>query len=160
MPGAPAVRHRSPTRFPNQKRGYVPHHLPGTNADVERVSGQSAACRRKPLLAGAETTYPEYMLKLRGRPYQAPATAAPPAPFPAPGKDGEIEVLPVQGNVYMLAGAGGNIAIQVGEDGVLVVDTGSGRVQRESHGGDPEAIGQTDTLHRQYQCRSGPYRRQ
>jgi cyclase len=36
----------------------------------------------------------------------------------------QIELLPVQGNVYMLAGAGGNITLQVGETGVLVVDTG------------------------------------
>jgi glyoxylase-like metal-dependent hydrolase (beta-lactamase superfamily II) len=35
----------------------------------------------------------------------------------------EIEVLPVQGNVYMLIGAGGNTTVQVGSDGVLVVDT-------------------------------------
>jgi glyoxylase-like metal-dependent hydrolase (beta-lactamase superfamily II) len=35
----------------------------------------------------------------------------------------ELEVLPVQGNIYMLAGAGGNISVQVGAEGVLVVDT-------------------------------------
>src|SRR5215510_9236790 len=35
----------------------------------------------------------------------------------------EIHVLPVQGNVYMLVGAGGNITLQVGGDGVLLVDT-------------------------------------
>jgi glyoxylase-like metal-dependent hydrolase (beta-lactamase superfamily II) len=35
----------------------------------------------------------------------------------------QIQVLPVQGNVYMLAGTGGNIAAQVGSDGVLLVDT-------------------------------------
>jgi cyclase len=35
----------------------------------------------------------------------------------------EIHVLPVQGNVYMLVGAGGNITLQVGSDGVLLVDT-------------------------------------
>jgi cyclase len=35
----------------------------------------------------------------------------------------EIHVLPVQGNVYMLVGAGGNITVQVGKDGVLMVDT-------------------------------------
>jgi glyoxylase-like metal-dependent hydrolase (beta-lactamase superfamily II) len=29
----------------------------------------------------------------------------------------------VQGNVYMLAGAGGNVTVQAGDDGVLVVDT-------------------------------------
>jgi glyoxylase-like metal-dependent hydrolase (beta-lactamase superfamily II) len=36
----------------------------------------------------------------------------------------QIEVLPVQGNIYMLAGAGGNVTLQLGENGVLVVDTG------------------------------------
>jgi cyclase len=35
----------------------------------------------------------------------------------------EIHVLPVQGNVYMMVGSGGNIALQVGKDGVLLVDT-------------------------------------
>jgi cyclase len=37
----------------------------------------------------------------------------------------EIGVLKVQGNVYMLVGAGANIAAQVGDDGILVVDTGT-----------------------------------
>ena len=36
----------------------------------------------------------------------------------------EVHVLPVQGNIYMLVGAGGNVTVQVGNDGVLVVDTG------------------------------------
>jgi glyoxylase-like metal-dependent hydrolase (beta-lactamase superfamily II) len=35
----------------------------------------------------------------------------------------EEHVLPVQGNVYMIVGAGGNSTVQVGKDGVLVVDT-------------------------------------
>src|SRR3989449_10371460 len=34
----------------------------------------------------------------------------------------EIHVLPAQGNVYMLVGAGGNMTVQVGSDGVLIVD--------------------------------------
>ncbi|PYS40175.1 MAG: hypothetical protein DMG14_11440 [Acidobacteria bacterium] len=34
----------------------------------------------------------------------------------------EVHVLPVQGNVYMLVGAGSNITVQIGTDGVLVVD--------------------------------------
>jgi cyclase len=42
--------------------------------------------------------------------------------------DGEIHVLPVQGNVYMLVGDGGNIAVQVGDQGALVVDTGAGQL--------------------------------
>jgi len=35
----------------------------------------------------------------------------------------QVRVLPAQGNVYMLAGAGGNMTVQVGSDGVLIVDT-------------------------------------
>jgi glyoxylase-like metal-dependent hydrolase (beta-lactamase superfamily II) len=35
----------------------------------------------------------------------------------------EVHTLKVQGNVYMLVGAGGNMTVQVGDDGVLVVDT-------------------------------------
>ncbi len=42
--------------------------------------------------------------------------------------DGEVHVLPVQGNVYMLVGAGGNIAVQIGDEGVLLVDTGNGKM--------------------------------
>jgi glyoxylase-like metal-dependent hydrolase (beta-lactamase superfamily II) len=33
-------------------------------------------------------------------------------------------VLPVQGNVYMLVGGGGNVTVQAGKDGILLVDTG------------------------------------
>ena len=38
---------------------------------------------------------------------------------------GEVEVLLVHGSVYMIAGAGGNIAVSVGKDGVLLVDSGA-----------------------------------
>ncbi|PWU05890.1 MAG: hypothetical protein C5B51_13470 [Terriglobia bacterium] len=37
----------------------------------------------------------------------------------------DLEVLQLRPNFYMIAGAGGNIGFQVGEDGVVVVDTGS-----------------------------------
>jgi cyclase len=37
---------------------------------------------------------------------------------------GDLDVLKVQGNVYMIAGAGGNITVQIGDMGVLIVDTG------------------------------------
>jgi cyclase len=36
----------------------------------------------------------------------------------------EIHVLHVQGNVYMLVGAGANITVQVGDNALLLVDTG------------------------------------
>jgi glyoxylase-like metal-dependent hydrolase (beta-lactamase superfamily II) len=40
----------------------------------------------------------------------------------------ELSVLPVQGNVHLIAGAGGNIAVQTGSLGAVVVDTGNGRM--------------------------------
>jgi glyoxylase-like metal-dependent hydrolase (beta-lactamase superfamily II) len=44
----------------------------------------------------------------------------------AQGRDtGEIEVLPVHGSLYMIAGGGANIAASVGKDGVLLVDSGA-----------------------------------
>ena len=36
-----------------------------------------------------------------------------------------LEVLQVRPNFYMIAGAGGNVGVQVGDDGVVVVDAGS-----------------------------------
>jgi len=35
----------------------------------------------------------------------------------------ELEVLPVQGNVYLVAGAGGNTTVQIGPEAIVVVDT-------------------------------------
>jgi cyclase len=40
---------------------------------------------------------------------------------PAPG---DVQILPVQGNVFMLVGAGANITVQAGHEGMLLVDTG------------------------------------
>src|SRR5262245_35959341 len=39
-----------------------------------------------------------------------------------------INVLPVRGNIYMLIGAGGNIGMSVGRDGILLVDTGTAQM--------------------------------
>jgi cyclase len=46
----------------------------------------------------------------------APAAAKPEA---------EIHVLPIQGNVYMIVGAGANITASIGRDGILLVDAGT-----------------------------------
>jgi cyclase len=43
---------------------------------------------------------------------------------PAWDTSGDIHVFPVQGQVSMLVGAGGNVAVQAGPEGVLVVDSG------------------------------------
>jgi cyclase len=112
--------------IPNQKKGYVPHHLPGTNEHLREFQvkrGVSAEAAR----GGAETTYPEFASKMKSN--SAGQVLNPAKPAEAGGykdleKTGEIEVLAVQGNVYVIAGAGGNVAVQVGDDGVLLVDTG------------------------------------
>ena len=36
----------------------------------------------------------------------------------------KLQLLPVQGNVHLIAGAGGNVVVQVGEETTLLVDTG------------------------------------
>ena len=53
---------------------------------------------------------------------QAPSWAWKPA-IPTVSS-GTVQVLPVRGNVYMLVGAGGNITVHAGSDGILMVDTG------------------------------------
>src|SRR5437867_12381506 len=37
----------------------------------------------------------------------------------------DLEVLQLRPNFYMVAGAGGNIGVQIGEDGVVIVDAGT-----------------------------------
>jgi len=39
--------------------------------------------------------------------------------------DSGLEVVKVRKNFYMLAGAGGNIGVQVGSDGIVLVNTGA-----------------------------------
>jgi len=38
---------------------------------------------------------------------------------------GQLRVLPVRGNIFLVSGAGTNITVSVGKDGVLLVDSGS-----------------------------------
>lgn len=100
--------------------GDIPHHLPGENP----ILSEYANAFSLPLDAvrgGAETALPEFLDAGRTVPLaDGPVSAA----LPAATVDG-VAIVPVQGNVYLLAGAGGNVAVQVGEDGVLVVDTGT-----------------------------------
>jgi cyclase len=42
----------------------------------------------------------------------------------AQNQNQQVKVFPVRGNVYLLSGAGGNITLSVGPDGILMVDTG------------------------------------
>jgi glyoxylase-like metal-dependent hydrolase (beta-lactamase superfamily II) len=108
----------------SRAEGDVPHHLPGTNPFL----GEYAKRENLPEIAtrgGAQTAYPEYMKVLTGKASGAlpPATFAtvPPANTP---RQTDIHVQKVQGSVYMLSSPSGNITIQAGEEGVLLVDAG------------------------------------
>jgi glyoxylase-like metal-dependent hydrolase (beta-lactamase superfamily II) len=45
--------------------------------------------------------------------------------FAQQNQSGEIHILPVRGNIFMLVGAGANITLSVGSEGVLAVDSGA-----------------------------------
>ena len=62
---------------------------------------------------------------LLGTPTRSHAQTSSNSSQSAKAKDGKIEAFPVQGNVYMIVGAGANITIQVGEEALLVVNTGA-----------------------------------
>jgi cyclase len=88
-------------------------------------------------LGGPETMYPEFIAKAKTPAADAEAraktlpVAGPPhtsvAVNPNPN-DGEIHTLHVRDGIYMLVGDGANIAVQIGESGAFVVDTGSGKL--------------------------------
>ncbi len=50
--------------------------------------------------------------------------AAQPTPT-EPDVAGQLELIHVQGKVWLIAGLGGNIAVQIGDQGIVVVDTGA-----------------------------------
>src|SRR6185295_4829256 len=104
------------------RKGYVPHYLPGS-AGAQAKLTEFAAGHKLPAEAargGAAETHPEYQIQ---RP--APARFQPKLP-PAPDPRGaaQVRLVPVQGNVHMLVGAGANVTVQIGDEGVLLVDTG------------------------------------
>src|SRR5688572_13273015 len=110
---------------------WVPHYLPGKNEFLtewlERENWIPAEAAR----GGVNTIYPGYRANVTARP-TAPvsrsAVAVDRAIAAQSPKDGEVHVLPVQGNVYMLIADGSNISVSVGPDGVLMVDTGSAQM--------------------------------
>jgi glyoxylase-like metal-dependent hydrolase (beta-lactamase superfamily II) len=100
--------------------GKVPHHLPGANPFLtefaERFKLPVQATR-----GGAETMYPEYRAEMSKPAAIRDDPLATPIETPRPTG---LHVQHVRGTIYMLSGAGGNITIDAGSEGVLLVDTG------------------------------------
>src|SRR6185295_7342024 len=98
------------------------------SALVARVAAAAAAMFIALVFAGAGTEArqaPQPGAPGRGQQPAAPAPQGRGGRGAAPAaSDAEIHTLFVQGNVYMLVGAGGNITLQIGDDGVLLVDSG------------------------------------
>jgi glyoxylase-like metal-dependent hydrolase (beta-lactamase superfamily II) len=111
--------------LPGRGKGEVPHYLPGDEAHIRKFLADTGIPDAG-IRTGAVSLYPEFAAALRAGtpPPRMPST---PMPAKADGRRpvGEIETIRVQGNVYLLAGAGGNVTVQVGDDGVLVVDPGA-----------------------------------
>ena len=104
----------------DREPGAIPHFLPGQNPDLEEYA-KRFDLPVDAVRGGAETMLPEFVVTGRSAPLdEGPDTAA----VTASSVDG-LEVLSVRGNVFLIAGAGGNVVVQVGDDGVLVVDTGA-----------------------------------
>ena len=103
----------------------VPHFLPGQNPFI----GEFAARHAMPeggVRGGAETLLPGWQPGAKPAPPRANANGGFRAEDqPSKLAAGEVKAVPVQGNVYMIVGAGANIAVQTGQDGILVVDAGA-----------------------------------
>ncbi len=106
---------------------FVPHFLPGENTALQEWLVKENWVPVEPTRGGAMTAYPEY--RVSGKNAKAPisrsAVSVQKAVEAQSPRDGEVHVLPVQGNVYMLVADGNNITVSVGRSGVLVVDAGS-----------------------------------
>lgn len=108
----------------------VPHFLPGKNPFIKDFSNKFGL-PFDAVIAGAESTYPEYMRNIEAGSFAAASrnNAAADVKTPTQASQGEIKTFHVQGNMYMLAGAGANVAVQIGDEGVVVVDTGGAQMR-------------------------------
>ena len=114
-------------------KNQVPHFLPGKNPFIKDFANKFGL-PFDAVFAGAEATYPEYMARIEAGSFAATPrkTADTGARTPSPpASQGDIKVFHVQGNVYMLVGAGANVAVQIGDEGVVVVDTGSAQTREK-----------------------------
>jgi glyoxylase-like metal-dependent hydrolase (beta-lactamase superfamily II) len=122
----------------DREKGVVPHYLPDMNPWLTDYASKYGI-PFDVVTSGAASMYPEIRARIQAGtapprptaetipPSVLTGTARPPA-YPvsvaAAASAGDIEVLPLRANVFLLVGAGGNITASVGRDGILIVDSG------------------------------------
>jgi glyoxylase-like metal-dependent hydrolase (beta-lactamase superfamily II) len=114
-------------------RHHVPHFLPGQNTALTEWLKKDDWIPVEPTRGGAKTIYPEYRSTLNGSanaatlkvPASKSAVIADKSIAEQSPRDGQVHVLPVQGNIYMLVADGTNLTVSMGADGVMLVNTGS-----------------------------------
>jgi glyoxylase-like metal-dependent hydrolase (beta-lactamase superfamily II) len=127
----------APTEEVALEPGAVPSFMPGANKDLDMFATRHGLPLES-ALGGAETLYPEYAERVRALHTGAgPDTrAAPSAPrtrrggAPAAAAATEaaatavVSSLHVAGKVWMISAGDHNVAVQIGDEGVLVVNPG------------------------------------
>ena len=114
-------------------RHWVPHFLPGQNSGIGEFLKDQPWIPFDPIRGGVKTLYPEYRAVLNKTatvdsltvPSSRSAVDVAKRIADQSPKDGQVHVLPVQGNIYMLVADGTNITASVGKDGIAVVNTGA-----------------------------------
>jgi hypothetical protein len=114
-------------------RHHVPHFLPGQNTALTEWLKVENWVPVEPTKGGVKTRYPEYRSTLNGSANVASLKVPSSKSAVQPDKkimdqsprDGQVHILPVQGNIYMLVADGTNVTASVGPQGVLLVNTGA-----------------------------------
>ncbi len=114
-------------------RHHVPHFLPGQNTALTEWLKKDDWIPVEPTRGGSVTMYPEYHATMTGTsnaatlkvPASKTAVDAAKSIAEQSPRDGQVHVLPVQGNIYMLIADGTNVTVSMGADGVMLVNTGA-----------------------------------
>jgi len=117
-------------------RHWVPHFLPGQNSGIGEFLKTQSWIPFEPVRGGVKTIYPEYRSVLAKTatvnnltvPVSKSANDVAKQIADQSPRDGQVHVMPVQGNVYMLIADGTNITASVGRDGIAIVNTGSAQM--------------------------------
>lgn len=121
-------------------RHWVPHFLPGQNTGLGEWLKTSEWIPVEPTRGGVKTIYPEYRATLNGGTVKAAELKVPSSRSAndvakriaeSSPRDGEVHILPTQGNIYMVIADGTNLAVSIGADGIMLVDTGAAKMSEK-----------------------------